>query len=161
MLWKVRAPARPLTGLLAEAIKECGGDNLTLKKPAIVAVVLASLLSGCTMGPKYVRPAVKAPDGFRGSDSAAPPSATTSSATTASLGDLKWFEVFQDDKLQGLIRTALVQNYDLQDAAARVFFARADLGIARSNEYPQIGSSEQFTSSQFSTKGQYLLPPNL
>jgi outer membrane protein, multidrug efflux system len=41
-------------------------------------------------------------------------------AQAASLADLKWFEVFKDDKLQELIRTALQQNYDLRDAVARV-----------------------------------------
>ena len=55
----------------------------------------------------------------------------------ASLADLKWFEVFKDEKLQELMRTALVQNYDLRDAVARVEEARANLGITRSNQFPQ------------------------
>ena len=32
-----------------------------------------------------------------------------------SLADLKWFELFHDEQLQALIKTALVQNYDLRD----------------------------------------------
>ena len=64
------------------------------------------------------------------------PAARTPQA--ASLADLKWFEVFQDEKLQELIRTALVQNYDLRDAVARVEQARANLGITRSNQLPQV-----------------------
>ncbi len=31
-----------------------------------------------------------------------------------SIGDLKWFEVFQGEELQKLVRTAMVQNYDLR-----------------------------------------------
>ena len=38
----------------------------------------------------------------------------------ASLADLRWFEVFHDEKLQELVRTALEHNYDLQDAVARI-----------------------------------------
>ncbi|HEV8485634.1 MAG TPA: TolC family protein, partial [Blastocatellia bacterium] len=80
----------------------------------IIVVVIVSLLSGCTVGPKYRRPAVKTPEVFRGtSDATAPPD-------PASLADMKWFEVFKDSQLQGLIRAALVENYDLRDAVARV-----------------------------------------
>ena len=58
------------------------------------------------MGPNYVRPTVQVPANFRAPDPLPP-------AQAASLADLKWFEVFKDEKLQELIRTALVQNYDL------------------------------------------------
>src|SRR5262245_26694248 len=87
-------------------------------KRMLTAALLASLLAGCTMGPKYSRPAVKTPDTFRGADAVPSPD-------PSSLGDLKWFEVFKDEQLQQLMRTALVQNYDLRDAVARVLEARA------------------------------------
>src|SRR5215472_5787869 len=85
----------------------------------LTGALLASVLAGCTMGPKYSRPAVKSPDTFRGADLAPAPDSN-------SLGDLKWFEVFKDEQLQELMRTALVQNYDLRDAVARVLEARAN-----------------------------------
>ena len=59
----------------------------------------------------------------------------------ASLADLKWLEVFKDEKLQELIRTALVQNYDLRDAVARVEAARANLGITRSEPVSAMRTS--------------------
>jgi multidrug efflux system outer membrane protein len=40
--------------------------------------------------------------------------------------------------LQELIRTARKQNYDLQLAVERVNAARAEVGIARSNQFPQV-----------------------
>jgi outer membrane protein TolC len=46
--------------------------------------------------------------------------------------------VFHDHQLQDLIRTALKQNYDLQLAVERVNAARAQIGITRSNEFPQV-----------------------
>ena len=90
----------------------------------ITGLMIASTLTGCTVGPKYRRPPSSVPAVFRGAD---PATATD----PASLGDLKWFEVFKDEQLQALIRKALVQNFDLQDAVARVLEARANLGITR------------------------------
>src|SRR5262249_12408882 len=130
-----------------------GGWLLIMRTRSIIAVALASLMTGCTVGPKYVRPAVKAPAVFRGADSA-------TASDPASLGDLKWFEGFKDPQLQTLIRAALEGNYDLRSAVDRVLIARANLGVTRSNQYPQIGGSTQFTSTEFSTQGQFILPAN-
>jgi multidrug efflux system outer membrane protein len=55
-----------------------------------------------------------------------------------SLGNEKWWTVFNDPVLQQLIRTALKQNYDIQIAATRVLQAQAQLGITRSNQYPIV-----------------------
>ena len=85
---------------------------------------LVVLLAGCTMGPDYQRPKIATPANFR-----APSPLPADEA--ASVGDLKWFEVFRDEKLQGLVKTALVSNYDLRDAVARIEEARASLGITR------------------------------
>jgi multidrug efflux system outer membrane protein len=56
--------------------------------------------------------------------------------------------VFKDPVLQELIRDALLYNYDLRTAAARVEDARAQIGVARSFFYPQVnfnagGSAQQ------------------
>jgi len=77
----------------------------------------------------------------------------------ASFADLKWFEVFKDDKLQDLIRTALRQNYDLRDAVLRVEEARANLGITRSNQYPNFGASGGVEINRLSRDGETPLPP--
>ena len=90
------------------------------------------LLPGCTLGPKYRRPPVTVPDTYRG---LAPDSGPQ---TTASLGDEKWWTVFQDEQLQALIREALSQNYDVRIAATRVFQAQAALGITRADQFPTI-----------------------
>jgi multidrug efflux system outer membrane protein len=49
--------------------------------------------------------------------------------------------VFQDEQLQELIRTALRQNFDVRIAAARVAEARAQLGITRADQFPQVDGS--------------------
>jgi len=58
--------------------------------------------------------------------------------TAASLGDEKWWDVFQDQELQDLIRTALKNNYDVRIAATRVLEAQAQLGITRADQYPSL-----------------------
>ena len=78
----------------------------------IAIAVAATMLTGCTVGPNYKRPQVAVPPTFR-----AP--APLPEQQAASLADLKWFEVFHDAKLQELLRTSLVDNYDLQDEIGR------------------------------------------
>jgi NodT family efflux transporter outer membrane factor (OMF) lipoprotein len=112
---------------------------------------LAVFSTACTMGPNYRRPTVQIPENFRAPEPLPAPKAE-------SLADLKWFEVFKDDKLQDLIRTALVQNYDLRTAVANVEAARANLGITRSNQYPNVGASGNIEFTRLSRDGSFPLP---
>jgi multidrug efflux system outer membrane protein len=108
-------------------------------------------LAGCTVGPNYTRPSVSVPGAFRAPDPLPAPQA-------ASLADLKWFDVFRDERLQELIRTALAQNYDLRDAVDRVEMARASLGIARSEQYPNAGAGGNIEFNRLSRDGTTPLP---
>src|SRR4026208_806182 len=110
-----------------------------MRKLAIVPIA-AAFLSACTVGPNYQRPAVPAPMRFRA------PEGGPAAADPASLGDLKWFEVFKDQKLQELVRTALEQNYDLRDAGARVDAASAQLGLTRSDQLPGVGAAADIST---------------
>jgi NodT family efflux transporter outer membrane factor (OMF) lipoprotein len=119
---------------------------------APIANILAALaLAGCTVGPNYQRPAIPAPSAFR-----APEPLPADQA--ASLADLKWFEVFKDPELQTLVRTGLAQNYDLRDAVARVEQARANLGITRSNQFPQVSAAGDLDFTRLSRNGAEPLP---
>jgi multidrug efflux system outer membrane protein len=113
--------------------------------------VAAVTLAGCTVGPNYKRPQIAVPESFRAPD-------PLPESQGASLADLKWFEVFRDPQLDGLIKVALVQNYDLRDAVARVDQARANLGITRSNQYPQVSASGNLEITRLSRDGQFPLP---
>jgi outer membrane protein, multidrug efflux system len=64
----------------------------------------------------------------------------TAQTKLAALGDQKWWDVFQDDQLRTLIRTALTQNYDSRIAASRVLEAQAQLGITRADQFPSVGA---------------------
>jgi multidrug efflux system outer membrane protein len=123
-----------------------------MNKRLISGALIISLLTGCAVGPKYRKPIVQPPSAFRGAgDAAAAPDPN-------SLADLKWFEVFKDEQLQELIRTALVNNYDLGQAVARVQTARANLGITRSEQFPNVTASANATTLRNSNSGQFSLP---
>ena len=53
------------------------------------------------------------------------------------LADTPWFDVFKDDTLSALVRTALERKFDVRIAAERVIQTRERLQIARSSEYPR------------------------
>jgi multidrug efflux system outer membrane protein len=122
-----------------------------MKKQLMTVAVIVGLMAGCTVGPKYRRPVVRSPDAFRGSADPAPLDQT-------SIGDLKWFEVFKDEQLQELIRTALVANYDLREAVARVNAARANLGITRADQFPNLTASADLTTLRNSGSGSFPIP---
>ena len=137
--------------------------------------VLAAL-TGCTVGPNYKRPAVDVPGAYRGSapdasdkdyeqreqqsnsqqepasqaaqSEQAKPREHPAEPTAQSLGDEKWWEVFQDPTLQDLIRTALKNNYDVRIAATRVLQAQAQLGITHADQLPSLGAGGTIYSQQ-------------
>ncbi len=104
-------------------------------------IVAALTLSACTVGPNYHRPVVQTPAGFHGES-------LQNAAQSESFADLPWWQVFHDPQLQELIRTALKQNYDLQLAVERVNGARAQVGIARSNQFPQVSLDPTFSGGK-------------
>ena len=96
---------------------------------SLLPLMLVAALAGCALGPKYTRPFLDLPADYR----------FGSGPATNSLGDLLWWEVFQDPALQDLIHTALTNNYDLRKAVARVEQARQQAVAARAPLFPQVG----------------------
>jgi outer membrane protein, multidrug efflux system len=93
----------------------------------LILLLLVVFLPGCLVGPNYSRPKVNAPPAFRGAQGA---------AEQASFADLPWWEVFKDETLQGLIKTALVNNYDLRIAVTRIEQAQQVALEARAQFFP-------------------------
>jgi len=98
-----------------------------MRKLAVLIMALTTV-TGCTVGPDYVKPEVDIPDDWRYNIEDA--SGTVNS---------QWWEQFDDPVLDALINEALINNKDVRIAAARVeeFAARVD--ITRSGFYPQVG----------------------
>ena len=120
----------------------------------LVAMLVCGALIGCKVGPNYHRPVVQTPTEYRDLQQNA-----QLQAQAASYADLPWWQVFQDPKLQELIRTALKQNYDLQLATERINAARAQLAVTRSSLFPQVSGNGNFAGGKepsFQTKYNFL-----
>jgi len=108
-----------------------------MKRLAVLSCILSlgSLgLSGCTVGPRYQRPALTIPAEHRGQ---------VTPADAASFADQAWWEVFHDSVLQDLIAEALKNSSDVRLAAWRVEEARANAGIVRSQVFPSVQGQAQ------------------
>jgi multidrug efflux system outer membrane protein len=105
------------------------------KKATAAAGALVLLLAGlpavvgCAVGPDYRAPEVPMPGQFRGA---------SAPAAARSLADLPWWEIYKDETLTGLIRTALSDNFDLRVAVTRVEQARAVAAQARAQFFPSL-----------------------
>ena len=99
-----------------------------MRRALLVAAALAG--AACSFAPAYKRPDAGTPQQFR----------FAKAEETSSIADLPWWQLFKDPALQGLIREALSANQDLALATARVDEARAMVGVAKADLYPQIAA---------------------
>jgi multidrug efflux system outer membrane protein len=106
----------------------------------LVCLLPSFLFGGCSpVGPNYKRPQMDPPPQYR---------FTADQAQAESLADAPWWRIFDDPVLQALIRDAIANNLDLKAAAARVEFARAQAGIAKSYLYPQVDATVDYPVRQ-------------
>jgi outer membrane protein, multidrug efflux system len=112
----------------------------------VSAVFIAALLCACTVGPDYTRPEVDLPGDF----------AVAQAATPA---PERWWSLFADPVLDQLVDEALAHNRDLRAAAERIEQARAQVGIARSDMWPDAGIDAQRSRTRASEQGSFPLPP--
>jgi multidrug efflux system outer membrane protein len=108
---------------------------MTKRRKSAALLLVTVLTCGCAVGPNYKKPAVNTPTVYRG---LTPEEAAN--ANSKSFAEEKWWNVFQDEQLKELIKTALQQNYDLRRAGARILQAQAALGLTRSNQFPTISA---------------------
>jgi NodT family efflux transporter outer membrane factor (OMF) lipoprotein len=101
-----------------------------MKKNAIAALLAATALSACAVGPDHVAPTP-------------PPSAETpfvgvqTAEVTAAAPQAQWWHLYDDPVLDSLVTDALAANTDLRVALARIERARASLRGSRSQALPQ------------------------
>src|ERR1700727_2619932 len=112
----------------------------------LMATLVSGVLAGCMVGPNYHRPNIQTPTVYR--DLSENPQLQ---AQAASYADLPWWQVFQDPKLQELMRIALKQNYDLQLATERINAARAQVAVTRASLFPQVSGNANFNGGKENT----------
>ena len=96
------------------------------------ALIALALLSGCSMAPKYVEPALPVPASWPVGDAYL-------AQSEAALPVMTYREVFTDPRLTQVIEQALANNRDLRVAAANIAAARAQFRIQRAGQLPQVG----------------------
>jgi len=95
-----------------------------------IGLALVLKLAGCTtLGPDFTPPQTPEPTDWLVQDDA---------LFGESPAQADWWKVFNDPVLDSLIQTAYEQNLPLQVAGLRILEARAQLGIAVGNRYPQL-----------------------
>jgi len=112
---------------------------------------IALVAAGCTMAPKYTRPAAPVPAQW-------PNGAAYASQLSTNNSQLpEWREFFTDPKLQQAIGLALTNNRDLRLAALNVEESRAMYHIQRDVLFPTLnangGMSRQATPADLSSSG--------
>jgi len=110
-------------------------------KHTLAAAIAAAVLTGCAVGPDYVRPDAPMSAEFHGEMALEQRSATN----RADLVD--WWKGFGDPKLARFVELALEQSLDLAQASARVLQARAGLGAANAALLPSGNVSGQAASA--------------
>ncbi len=105
-----------------------------MRSARILLVTLGLTGAGCSMAPRYQRPAPPVAAAFP-----AAPAVTTATA------DLGWREVFGDARLQALVALALEQNRDLRVASLNVELVRAQYRIQWAQQIPMVAGSAGFT----------------
>jgi len=116
------------------SLKKTSVKTTSLKTSLAILLVLS--VSACKVGPNYKRPATTVPGQYRG----LAPDASQQPQGSA-IADAPWASVYQDEILQGLIKEALTNNYDIRIAATRVLQANANVGIVRANQFPTLNGS--------------------
>lgn len=96
--------------------------------------LLATLMLGCTVGPRYKRPAAQVPDTWKGEapwQTAAPKDAIPKGT---------WWQIFHDAQLDQLEQQLLDANQSLVAARDRLAEARAQARIASAAYFPTINA---------------------
>lgn len=103
-------------------------NNMTRLLKTLFLSLLIISITGCAVGPNFVKPVVNSPAEFRFDLSGADTTLT-----------LSWWELFNDPVLDSLIRTALRENLDVRIAAARIEEAYAAMKYNWADNWPRIG----------------------
>ena len=110
-----------------------GTVNRCLNANSAIALTLVGAMlaqAGCAVGPRYKKPATNVNQSWSVSNG--------SQITAQRAADGAWWKTFNDPTLERLIQSAYSQNLPLQVAGLRIMEARAVLGIAVGNQYPQL-----------------------
>lgn len=102
-------------------------------------------IAGCAVGPDYKQPVMELPQDY-------------ASSTIADSNEQKWWTVFDDPDLNGLIEEAIANNRDIVAAVYRIDASRALRDYASGEYYPNIDATGSYQRSKLSKDGQIQTP---
>ena len=118
-----------------------------MKQVFCFVILSVLILSGCKLGPNYVRPPIPVPQTWR-----------EPVPMDRSLANLPWWDLFKDPQLEELIRIALEENKDLKIAVERIEEARAFYGFQKADLYPRVDLNASAGQGELSEDGAIQLP---
>jgi NodT family efflux transporter outer membrane factor (OMF) lipoprotein len=107
------------------------------------ALAAAAVLAGCSLMPKYERPAAPVAPAF--------PYPATGEGVPAR--ELPWQQFFTDTRLRSLIEAALRNNRDLRVAVLNIAQARAQYDIRRADRLPTVAATASASRGPSPTNG--------
>jgi NodT family efflux transporter outer membrane factor (OMF) lipoprotein len=128
------------------SFRRCGNVQIRIWNRALAGTGLASvlLIAGCSVGPKYNRPAAEVPPAYKEAGDWKP-----AEPNEQNLGGA-WWQIFQDQQLNALEDQINVSNQNLKAAEAQYTQARAVLRYYKADYYPSISSGAAATRSRIS-----------
>ncbi len=100
-----------------------------------IVLLLFLAIAGCKVGPNFTSDRTKI------DSTAVYRFDSLQLAMTDSVLNIRWWELFQDDKLSELIQIGLEENKDILIASSRIEQSRALLGMTKADLWPSFGYS--------------------
>ncbi|WP_294200203.1 efflux transporter outer membrane subunit [uncultured Sphingomonas sp.] len=119
---------------------------MRILSPLPALLLAATALSGCSLAPKYERPATPVPPSWPVGDAYLRQS-------EAALPTVRYTDIFRDARLQQLITQALANNRDLRVAAANIAATRAQYRIQRGSLFPEVDASGRYSYTERGSNG--------
>ncbi|MET3246662.1 outer membrane protein TolC [Burkholderia sp. OAS925] len=126
-----------------------------MQKHSLIAVAVALFAAGCTMAPKYERPAAPVTSNFpTGGVYETQPGATqpgqsgARSANGVAAADIGWRDFFVDPRMQRLIDIALKNNRDLRVSVLNMQASQAQFRIVRAGLFPTLDAAASQSKSR-------------
>jgi NodT family efflux transporter outer membrane factor (OMF) lipoprotein len=119
---------------------------------ACAASIATVLLSGCNVGPKYVKPTAPAPPEFKESSPVAYTNAPSGTWRPATPQDAalkgKWWEVFNEPELNALEEQLDINNQNIATYFQNFMAARAQVREVKSQYFPTASVDPSFSRSK-------------
>ena len=115
------------------------------------AGALVATLAACAVGPDYQRPSLNVPSAFKQAEAGG---ALWQPAAVRPVDSARWWTVYDDEVLNGLMDKLNRQNFSIAEAEARYRSAAAAVRQAEAGFYPTVGADASRSRSRANSNGE-------